>query len=68
MKELQFSIEIKAPIERVWATLWEDATFRDWASIIEEGSWMISRSLFLLELNQNSFICRNRNNYLCNNS
>ena len=40
MKELQFSIEIKAPIERVWATLWEDATFRDWASIIDEGTYI----------------------------
>jgi hypothetical protein len=40
MKELQFSIEIKAAKERVWATLWEDASFRDWASIIDEGTYM----------------------------
>ena len=30
MKELQFSIEIKASKENVWATLWEDTTFRHW--------------------------------------
>lgn len=40
MKELQFSIEINAPKERVWATLWEDKTFRDWADIIDEGTYM----------------------------
>ena len=40
MKELQFSIEINAPRERVWATLWDDATFRDWAGIIDEGTYM----------------------------
>ena len=40
MKEIQFSIEINAAKERVWATLWEDVTFRDWASIIDEGTYM----------------------------
>ena len=40
MKEIQFSIEIKASKERVWATLWEDITFRDWANIIDEGTYM----------------------------
>lgn len=40
MKEIQFSIGINAPKERVWTTLWEDKTFRDWASIIDEGMYM----------------------------
>ena len=40
MKELQFSIEINASKEKVWKTLWEDATFRDWASIIDEGMYI----------------------------
>ena len=40
MKELQFSIEINTSKERVWATLWEDKTFRDWAGIIDEGTYM----------------------------
>ena len=40
MKELQFSAQINAPKERIWATLWEDATFRDWASIIDEGTYL----------------------------
>ena len=40
MKEIQFSIEINVSKERVWATLWEDLSFRDWASIIDEGTYM----------------------------
>jgi hypothetical protein len=40
MKEIQFSIEIKASKEIVWTTLWEDITFRDWANIIDEGTYM----------------------------
>lgn len=40
MKEIQFSIEINAPKKRVWATLWEDRSFRDWANIIDEGTYM----------------------------
>lgn len=40
MKETQFSIEIIASKERVWATLWQDETFRDWANIIDEGTYM----------------------------
>ena len=40
MKDIQFTIEIKASKERVWTTLWNDITFRDWASIIDEGTYM----------------------------
>ena len=40
MKKIQFSIEINASKERVWATLWEDVTLRDWANIIDEGTYM----------------------------
>ena len=40
MQKMQFSIEIKSPKEMVWKTLWEDKTFRDWASIIDEGMYM----------------------------
>jgi len=40
MKEIQFSIEINSSKEKVWATLWEDAAFRDWANIIDEGTYI----------------------------
>jgi hypothetical protein len=41
MKEMQFSIEINAPKERVWDTLWQDETFREWASIIDPETYMV---------------------------
>ncbi|KGK88333.1 hypothetical protein DP73_12615 [Desulfosporosinus sp. HMP52] len=40
MKEIQFSIKINTPKEKVWTTLWEDITFRDWANTIDEGTYM----------------------------
>ncbi len=40
MQKLQFSIEIKTSKEKVWNTLWEDKTLRDWANIIDEGLYM----------------------------
>lgn len=41
MKELQFRVEIHAPKERVWDTLWQDETFRQWAGIIDPGTYMV---------------------------
>ena len=40
MIEIEFAIEINANKEVVWSTLWEDVTFREWASIIDEGTYM----------------------------
>ncbi len=40
MQKLHFSIEIYASKEKVWNTLWEDTTLRDWANIIDEGMYM----------------------------
>ena len=40
MQKMQFSIEIEAPREKVWHTLFDDKTFRDWGSIIDEGQYM----------------------------
>lgn len=41
MKEMPFSIDINATKERVWDTLWRDETFRQWASIIDPGTYMV---------------------------
>ena len=41
MKKQHFSIKIKAPKEKVWQTLFDDKTFRDWGSIIDEGQYMV---------------------------
>ena len=40
MQKLQFTIEIKAPREKVLHTLWDDKSFRDWGNIIDEGQYM----------------------------
>lgn len=40
MKELRFSVDIRAPKERVWDILWQDKTFRDWAGLIDPGTYM----------------------------
>ena len=41
MQKMQFSIEIEAPREKVWQTLFDDKTFRDWGNIIDEGQYMV---------------------------
>lgn len=38
---MQFSIEIHTTKERVWETLWQDKTFREWASIIDPETYMV---------------------------
>jgi hypothetical protein len=40
MNEIQFSVDINVPRQQVWKTLWQDATFRDWANIIDEGMYI----------------------------
>lgn len=41
MKKTQFVVEINAAKERVWDTLWQDKTFRQWAGIIDPGTHMV---------------------------
>ncbi len=40
MKQLQFSTQINASKKVVWHTLWQDVTFREWAGIIDPGTYM----------------------------
>lgn len=40
MEKLQFSTEITASAQRVWNVLWQDETFRQWADIIDPGTYM----------------------------
>lgn len=53
MKKLHFSILINTSKARVWSTLWEDKTFRDWANIIDEGQYMVGE---IKERNEVQFI------------
>lgn len=56
MKHMQFSIEISATKEMVWNTLWQDKTFREWAGIIDPGTYMVGD---LKEGNEIQFISGN---------
>ena len=53
MQRLTFSITIKAPKEEVWQSMLEDATYRQWTSAFQEGSYAVtdwmegSKALFL---------------------
>lgn len=38
---MQFTITIEAPRNKVWSTLFDDKTFRDWGNIIDEGQYMV---------------------------
>lgn len=40
MKQMQFQVEIQAAKEKVWDTLWQDQTLRQWAGIIDPGTYM----------------------------
>jgi uncharacterized protein YndB with AHSA1/START domain len=42
MKQLHYSVDIGAPRSKVWAVLWEDASYRDWTSVFAAGSYAIS--------------------------
>ncbi|MFN7161189.1 MAG: SRPBCC domain-containing protein [Candidatus Gracilibacteria bacterium] len=37
---MQHSIQINASKEKVWDVLWSDKSFRDWANIIDEGTYI----------------------------
>lgn len=41
MKEMQFKIEINAPRKKVWQTLWQDESLRDWSGIVDPGTYMV---------------------------
>ena len=53
MKEMKFTVEINASREKVWDTLWQDKTFRQWASVIDPGTYMVGE---LKEGNKVQFI------------
>ncbi len=38
---MQFTIEINTPKQKVWDTLWQDETFREWAGLIDPGTYMV---------------------------
>ena len=53
MQRIRFSTTIAAPKERIWQAMLDDATYRQWTSAFQEGSYAItdwkegSKALFL---------------------
>lgn len=39
MKKGKYSVQINAPKEKVWNTLWNDDSYRKWTSVFHEGSY-----------------------------
>lgn len=56
MVEMKFSVEINASKKNVWDTLWQDETFRQWAGLIDPGTYMTG---VLKEGNEIQFISGN---------
>ena len=42
INRLQFSVDIKAEKAKIWKSLWNDSSYRDWASVFFEGSYAIT--------------------------
>lgn len=42
MERLEFTIRIKATVEKVWSVLWDDKTYREWTGAFCEGSYAVS--------------------------
>ena len=42
MQKITFSIDIKAPKEKVWYSLWDEENYENWTSAFSEGSHAIS--------------------------
>ncbi|WP_317245751.1 SRPBCC domain-containing protein [Flavobacterium amniphilum] len=42
MKTIQFTVEIKAPKEKVWYSLWDDENYETWTEAFCEGSHAVS--------------------------
>ncbi|MBN8571144.1 MAG: SRPBCC domain-containing protein, partial [Ignavibacteria bacterium] len=37
--DINFSVQINAPREKVWSVLFDDATYREWTAAFHEGSY-----------------------------
>ena len=42
INRLHFSIDIKVEKTKIWNALWNDSSYRDWASVFFEGSYAIT--------------------------
>ncbi len=61
MERKEFRTTISAPREKVWDTLWNDTTYREWTSVFAEGShavtdWQKGSKVLLLDGNNNGMV------------
>lgn len=61
MKELRFSEEINAPIQKVWDVLWTAGTYGKWTRFFTEGSrmesdWQVGGRTVFLDMDVNGMI------------
>src|SRR6476660_1320870 len=42
MKKLEFTIDINAPAEKVWYSLWDQENYKNWTSAFCEGSYVVT--------------------------
>lgn len=42
MKKLEFTIDIDAPAEKVWYSLWDEENYKNWTSAFCEGSYVVT--------------------------
>lgn len=42
MEKINFSVNISATKEKVWNTLWDDATYRQWTSVFSPSSYAVT--------------------------
>jgi len=42
INRLLFSIDIKAEESKIWETLWNERSYREWASVFYEGSYAVA--------------------------
>lgn len=42
LKRIEFSIEIKAEKTTIWKALWNQSSYREWASVFFEGSYAVT--------------------------
>ena len=42
MKKLEFTIDINAPAEKVWYSLWDEENYKNWTNAFCEGSYVVT--------------------------
>lgn len=63
MKKVDFRIDIDATKEKVWQTLWDDKTYRQWTSVFSptshvETDWKVGSKVLFLDADRSGMVSR----------